>query len=162
MAHTFNSSTREAEADVPLLVQGQPDLHSEVQDSTGFIIRSSLCVCVCGGDQNLPSYFLRQGLSLQPLNFWSFCLHLLNARSKGAGHRTWQKLCFVRHTHLWSFWFILLTLGPHQTSISSHRQGSWGIEDGRAAVDGELHSPSLLTWCPVCDPTAWSQFPPSG
>ena len=42
VAGAFNLSTREAERDRSLLVQGQPDLHNEYQDSQSYVARACL------------------------------------------------------------------------------------------------------------------------
>jgi hypothetical protein len=42
MAHTFNPSTREAEAGRVLSIQGQPGLQREFQDSQGYLKRPCL------------------------------------------------------------------------------------------------------------------------
>ena len=39
MAHTFNPSTREAEAGRVLSIQGQPGLQREFQDSQSYIVK---------------------------------------------------------------------------------------------------------------------------
>ena len=41
VAYTFNTNTKEAE-EVDFWVQGQPGLHSEFQDSQGYIVRPCL------------------------------------------------------------------------------------------------------------------------
>jgi hypothetical protein len=42
VAHSFNSSTWEAEAEGSLWIQGQPDLHNEFKDSQDYTKRPCL------------------------------------------------------------------------------------------------------------------------